>query len=60
MVSQILSDAVYHQMQQFMLFVEEKGHGKVSDLLLGVFGRGDKIHSFQMTEIDIPSEYVYV
>ena len=43
-----------------MLLVQKKGHGKVAYLLFGVVLRRDKIDSFQMAEIDIPAEYVYV
>lgn len=43
-----------------MLFVKEEGHGKVTDLFLGVFVRRNKVDSFKMSEIDIPAENVYV
>lgn len=43
-----------------MLFVEEEGHGEVSNLLLGVLVRRNEVDSFEMTEIDVPAEDVYV
>ena len=43
-----------------MLFVEEKCHGKVSNLFLRIFVRRDEIDSFEVTKIDIPSENIYV
>jgi hypothetical protein len=43
-----------------VLFVEEKCHGKVSNLFLGIFVRRDEIDSFEMTKIDIPPEDIYV
>ncbi len=35
-VEQVLSYTIDDQMQQFVLFVEEEGHGEVADLLLRV------------------------
>lgn len=60
MVEEVFPYAVDNQVQQFVLFVEEQGHGKVSDLLLGVFIRGYEVDGFEMAEIDVPSEDVYV
>lgn len=59
-IEKIFPYAVYNQVQQFVLFVEEQGHGKVPNLLLGVFVRGYKVDGFEVSEINVPSEDVYV
>ncbi len=43
-----------------MLFVKEKCHSKVPNLFLGVFVRGNKVDSFEMPEINIPTKDIYV
>lgn len=43
-----------------MLFVEEEGHGEIPNLLLGVLVRRYEVDSFEMAEIDVPAEDVYV
>lgn len=59
-VEEVFPYAVDDQVQQLVLFVEEQGHGKVSDLLLGILVRGYEIDGFEVSEIDVPSEDVYV
>lgn len=43
-----------------MLFVKEKSNGQVANLLLRVLVRRDEIDSFEMAEVDVPAEDVYV
>jgi hypothetical protein len=43
-----------------VLFVKEEGHGEVTDLFLRVFVRRNKIDGFKMSEVDVPTENVYV
>lgn len=43
-----------------MLFVQEEGHGEVTDLLLGVFVGRNEVYGLQMAKVDIPPEDVYV
>lgn len=43
-----------------MLFVKEEGHGEVTDLFLGVFVCRNKIDGFKMSEVDVPTQNVYV
>lgn len=59
-VQEVLSYTVDNQGQQLVLFVEEQGHGKVSNLLLGVFVRRDEVDGFEMSESDVPAEDVYI
>lgn len=59
-VEKVFSYAVDDQGQQLVLFMQEEGHGEISNLLLGVLVRGDEVDSFEMTEADIPAEDVYV
>ena len=59
-VVEILPDTVDDEVQELMLLMEEECDGKVTDLLLRVFGCGDEIDRLEMAEVDIPSEYVCV
>ena len=43
-----------------MLLVKEEGNGKISNLFFRVFGSRDEVDGFKMSEIDVPSENVYV
>lgn len=47
-------------MYQFVPFVKEQGHRQVSNLLFRVFIGGYKVDRFEMAEIDIPPQDVYV
>jgi hypothetical protein len=47
-------------MEQFVLFVKEESHGKVSNLLFGVLISGDEVDSLEVSEVDIPPEDVYI
>ncbi len=40
--------------------MKEEGHGEVTDLFLGIFVRGNKIDGFKMSEVNVPTENVYV
>lgn len=59
-VQQIFPDTVNNKVEQLMLLVKEKSDGQVSNLLFRVFGGGYEIDSFQVAEIDVPSEDVDV
>ena len=47
-------------MQKFVLLVKEQRDSEISDLLFRIFGRRDEVHRFEMSEIDVPTEYIYV
>jgi hypothetical protein len=59
-VHKVFPDAVDDQVYQLVLLVQEKGNGKVSDLLLRVFSRRDEVHCLEMSEAHVPTENVYV
>lgn len=59
-IQQVLPDAVNNQVQEFVFLVEEEGDGEVSNLFFRVFGRRDEVDGFEVSEIDVPSENVYV
>jgi hypothetical protein len=46
--------------QQLVLLVEEEGHGQISNLLFRVLVGGDQVDSLEVTEVDVPTEYVYI
>lgn len=43
-----------------MLLVQEECDCKISNLLLRVLGGRDEVHSFEVTKVDIPPQYVDV
>jgi len=38
----------------------KKSHSKISDLLFGVFIRGDEVNSFEVSKIDVPTQDINV
>lgn len=60
MTQQILPYAVHDKMKQLMLFVQKQRDSQVSDLLLTVLIRTDQIDSLEVSEVNVPSEYVDV
>lgn len=59
-VHEVFSDAVDDEVYQLVLLMQEEGNGKVSDLLLRVFGGRDEIDCLEVSEAHVPAEYVYV
>ena len=47
-------------MKQFVLLMQEQRHSQVPDLLLRVFVRTDEVDCFQVSEVDIPPQYIDV
>jgi len=43
-----------------MLLVEEESYGEITDLLFGVLVRGNEIDRLEVTEVDVPTEDVYI
>lgn len=60
MILEILFDTIDDKMQKVVLLVQEESNGEVTNLFLGVFGSGNEVDSFEMTEIDIPTEDIDV
>lgn len=52
-IKQILSDTVHDQVEQLMLFMQEQGNRQITNLLLGILGGRDEIHSLEVAEIHI-------
>lgn len=59
-IQKVLANAVDHQMQEFVFFVEEQGDSQIANLLFGVLVGGDKVDGFEMPEINVPAKNVYV
>jgi hypothetical protein len=59
-VQQIFPYAVDDQMQKLVLFMQHEGHGKIANLFFRVLGSRDEVDSFQMAEIDVPSQDVNI
>lgn len=57
---QILPNAVYHQMQKLMLFMQEQSHSQVSNLFLRILVGRDEIDGFEVAKVDVPAEDVDV
>lgn len=57
-VQQIFLDTIHHQVQEVVFFVKKKRHGQISDLFFRVLRCGDKIDSFEVAKIDVPSQDV--
>ncbi len=55
MIEEVFSYAVDNEMEEFVFFVEEQGHGEVAYLLLRVLARRYQVHGFEVSEVDIPS-----
>lgn len=59
-IQKVLPYAVDHKVKEFVLLVQEEGNGKISYLFLGVFGRRNQIDGLEVSEVDIPSQNIYV
>ena len=59
-IIQVLPNAIDDKMQKFVLLVQEEGDRKVTDLFLGVFRGRDKVQRFEVAEVDVPSQDIYV
>jgi hypothetical protein len=59
-VHEIFPYAIYDEVQQLVLFVQEERHRQVSNLLLGILLGGDEVDGLEVAKVDIPSEDIYI
>lgn len=57
-VQQVFLDTIHYQVQEVVFFVKKKRHSQISNLFFRVLCCGDKIDSFEVAKIDVPSQDV--